>query len=106
MRFALVAGLLIAAPVMANIDTMTFAANVGGMLGSDEACGISFDQAKVEAYILANTDATDLTAANMIATMIEGNRFRLKSVKPTDLAIHCALAKRSADALGLTQDLP
>lgn len=103
MRFGWVLFLLTAAPALADVDGMMFATQVGGLLGSDEACGITFDQDKVRAYVLANTSPTDLSVSNLLATVIQGNRLRLQTEKPSDLAIHCDLAKRSADALGLSQ---
>lgn len=103
MRLAFVLVLIASSPAMADVDGMMFATQVGGLLGSDEACGITFDQDKVRAYILANTSPTDLAVSNLLATVIQGNRLRLPTEKPSDLAIHCDLAKRSADALGLSK---
>jgi hypothetical protein len=101
MRVAAIVFVLIGSPALANVEGMMFATEIGGLLGSDEACGIVFNQDKVRAYILANTSPTYLSVSNLLATVIQGNRLRLQSEKPSDLAIHCDLAKRSADALGL-----
>jgi hypothetical protein len=101
MRVIFALALLAAYPASANVNTMLFATEIGVILGSDEACGLAFNQDSVRAYILANTSADDLSAPNMIATMVQGNRIRLKSEKPFDLAIHCDLVTRSAQALGL-----
>lgn len=104
MRSLIALVFLAASHASANADSIAFATEIGAILGSDEACDITFDQDRVRAYILANTSADDLSASNLIATMIQGNRLRLKSEKPFDLAIHCDLVRRSAEALGLTEN--
>lgn len=93
---------LVATPALSGAqDAALF--DLGRLLAADEACGLSFNEAAVDAYLIKYADPTDLSASRLLDVAIRGTRSQLRNMKPTDLAVQCKLARRSADALGLLQ---
>lgn len=79
------------------------ATDLGQVLGSEEACSLSFDQAAIEAYIEANVpaDAMDFTVTmNAEANVL---RRRIRDWPESQVAAHCAQVRRVAKAYGFVK---
>ncbi|MBN9044651.1 MAG: signal recognition particle [Rhizobiales bacterium] len=90
---------LSAAP--ARADSMVVANELGTILGSEEYCGLSLNQAGIEAYIEKRVRADDTQFAPMLNMMTEGTKVELRDQSPASKVAHCAQVRRSAKAHSL-----
>lgn len=105
LRFALMTALL-AAPASAsaqNYQSMQMATDLGGILGSEQACRLSFDQAAIERWIDQNVDPSDMSFPSTLAMMTQGAEFQIQSMQGSALAAHCRSVERTARHFGFIQ---
>ncbi len=79
------------------------ATDLGQVIGSEEACGLAFDQAAIEAYIAANVpaDAMDFTVTlNAEANVL---RRRIVDWPKSRVTAHCAQIARVAKTYGFVK---
>ena len=105
MKFAAFSiGLLVAmgfGPARAgSLDSMNVAMQLGTLLGSEEFCGMSYDQSAIDRYIEENVAADDLDFASTLRTMTQGVAFQNKSMTASEKRAHCHQIRRSAKAHG------
>lgn len=97
---ALALACLAAQPAAAQMEEMMLATNIGSVIGSEKACGLTFDQAAIAAYVAANTPKGNLGFANTLTMMTQGTEFNLQSLSPSALTAHCAAITASATEMG------
>jgi hypothetical protein len=103
MRALLAVAVLLAAwPACAQQSSMTVANELGLMLSSEELCGLTFDQAAIEAYIEKNVAADDTSFAGLLAVMA-GRAEEFSRMPASQKTAHCAQVRRSAAANGLVE---
>lgn len=94
--------LLSSSAVAQSIETMKLASDLGTLIAAEEFCGLSYDQAAIEAYIEKNVPADDLSFASQLNLMIQGSRFEHSSMSASAKTAHCAQIKRSAKSHSFT----
>lgn len=82
-------------------STTETAEQLGNLLGSETACGLTFDKDAVRAYIEKNVPASDLDFTRNLNTDVRLAEYRAKKMGSTQQAAHCFQVKRNAEALGL-----
>jgi hypothetical protein len=94
-----------ALPVFAQqyMDASKFALTLGGVLGEESVCGLTYNVDRVEQYIGENADPADLAIASALSLMTDGTKFEFESMSATAKAAQCKLAERSARTLGFVQ---
>ncbi|MDO9526807.1 MAG: hypothetical protein Q7J57_14930 [Gemmobacter sp.] len=92
-------------PVSAQkyLDATEFALTLGGLLGAESACGLTYDIKIVEQYIAENADPADLTIASGLSMITRGTRLEFEAMSTTEKAAQCQLAVRSARVLGFIE---
>ena len=92
---------VIALPASAQqyMDGTKFALTLGGLLGAETACGLTYDVDSVEQYITDNADPADIAIASALSLMTGGTKIEFETMSASEKAAQCKLAERSARAL-------
>ncbi|MBP7242348.1 hypothetical protein [Amaricoccus sp.] len=87
-----------------EMESMSFANDLGMILASEEACGMTYDQAAIQALIETTVPADDMSFASTLSVMTQGQAFSLREMSRSSLAAHCASISRTAKHFGLVPD--
>jgi hypothetical protein len=87
-----------AAPAKAMDENELYA-----LLGSEEPCGLHYDQGAIERLMAKYFKPDDTSVINGMAVMVAGNKIQVGQMSPSTLTAHCAQVRRAARAYGLTQ---
>lgn len=90
----------IAAPAVAQTDSMAVAMELGSVLASEEACGLSFDLAAIERFIEENVRADDMSFTSTLNMMTRGSAMQITDMSASEKTAHCAQIRRVALANG------
>lgn len=96
--FALVALISLHTPAFA--DSIEVASDLGSLLGSEKACGLTYNAEAIGRYIEENVAADDLGFNGMLQMMTAGSEFQIKDMSASAKIAHCLQAKRSAKSHG------
>jgi len=97
---------LSACPAMSRaqgLESMTSARELGSILGSENACKLSYDQAAIAAWIDGNVRADDMGFASMLDMMTMGSRMQVGDMTESSLTAHCRQIERTARHYGFIQ---
>lgn len=92
---------LCVSPSFAAADSSRVAYELGHLLGMERTCGLELNPVAVRAYINARVPAEDLSFAPALEMMAAAGRNKADRSTGAERDVQCALALRSADALGL-----
>ncbi|MBP7003320.1 hypothetical protein [Amaricoccus sp.] len=87
-----------------EMESMSFANDLGMILASEEACGMTYDQAAIQALIERTVPADDMSFASTLSVMTQGQAFSLQEMSRSSLTAHCASISRTARHFGLVSD--
>lgn len=93
----LVAG---AAHAMSKGEALDLAGQLGLVIGSETACGLSYDQAAIAAFITANVPPDQLDFAGYLQIEIDMETDDFQDMTTSAKTAHCAAVTRSARHLG------
>jgi hypothetical protein len=98
----LTALLLIASPAMAMDagESIVLAQQLGSVMGSEEGCGLTFNQPAIEAFIAQKVDADDMSFPSNLSLFIRGQQREFANMKTSQKTAHCAQIKRIAKRFG------
>lgn len=101
-RILLAAALAAAStPALAQgLESMSLASELGTVLASEEACGLTFDQTAIAAFIEAKVAADDMGFASTLNMMTEGNKYQIEEMSVSSKTAHCTQIKRVAASYG------
>lgn len=104
MRFALAAFVCAASlcSLPAAADSTLTAMNLGNVLASENACGLSYDQSAIAAFIEKNVEADDMGFPSTLQLMTVGAEVGLKDMSQSEVTAHCTQIRRLAKAYGFT----
>jgi len=83
-----------------SMKSMNTAMELGGMLASEEPCGLAYDHAAIERYIEQHVPADDMGFASTLSLMTAGQAVQIEDMSPSAKAAHCAQIRRVARANG------
>lgn len=86
-----------------TIDSMQLANHLGSVLASEEKCGLTFNQAAIEAYVTSKVKADDMSFPSTLEMMTTGQKALLDEMSPSSLTAHCAQVRRVAKSNGFTE---
>lgn len=95
-----VAIILSASSAMA--DSTQTAMNLGSVLAAETACGLTYDQAAIAAFIEKNVKADDLGFPSTLQLMTRGAEYNLEGMSPSEVTAHCTQIRRLAKSYGFT----
>jgi hypothetical protein len=94
LMFALIQVPLSNDPASAYDQNLTL--NLGTVLGSEEFCGLAYDQKAIEAFIDKNVAADDMGFAAELNSMASGTKYQNKEMTPSEKTAHCTQIQRVA----------
>jgi hypothetical protein len=77
------------------------AENLGIILGSESACGVTLDVAAIKQWIGTNVDASDMKFTNNLGLQSRVMQRSFTEMSPTFKEAHCAQIRRLVEKLGL-----
>lgn len=86
-----------------NFESMQLAQNLGDVLASEKLCGLTYDQAAIQAFIEQEVSADDLGFTSMLSTMTQGAQFNHGDLSPSAKTAHCSQITRVAKHYGFTK---
>jgi hypothetical protein len=97
----IIAGSLALVPSAAWATDDNLAMQLGSILGSEEFCGLEFDQASIQAFIEKRVSANDMDFIASLSLMTQGTRFENeKQLSASEKTARCTQVKRVARAYG------
>lgn len=92
---------LFATPCWADsLKTMDLSGKLGSIIGSEQACGFSYDQAAIAAWVTKNVDADDMQFAPMLQMIILGTQSDMATKSGSALTAQCAAVGQAARHYG------
>lgn len=91
---------LITSGVAYAAQTDDVADQLGTILASEKACGLTFDWDAIQAYVVKHVDANDMEFAISLNTSTDGTAAILERSSASYLAAHCAQIRRVAKQNG------
>jgi hypothetical protein len=102
MRLLSVILLMLATPAAAqNLESMQKATNLGTIIASESACGLTLNQAGIQAWIAANVSPDDLDFASTLSMMTLGSEMQINDMSTSAKTAHCATVVMTARSEGL-----
>ena len=100
---SLIAGFwLSTAAAFAQTDTnLSAVENLGTILGSESACGVTLDTTAIKQWIGANVSAEDMTFTDYLGMYTRVTQRSFKDMSPTLKEAHCTQVKRVVEKLKL-----
>lgn len=96
MRYVLFALLCVPVPAYAYQDTMKVAVELGGMIGSEAACGFVTSGNAIAAYVVDNINPTETQFPSLLQMFTASTLRQLADMPASGKAAHCTAVKRSA----------
>ncbi|MFS8181373.1 signal recognition particle [Pseudovibrio denitrificans] len=81
-------------------DSWEIAENLGILLGSEEACDLSFKQEPIEKFIEANVSPGDMDFVGDLDMIVENTETDMREMSTKKIARHCIQIKRTAKHYG------
>jgi hypothetical protein len=93
---------MLASAVAQDGDTTDLANQLGTVIGSEQACGLSYDQDAIQRFINDHVSASDMEFPTMLSTMVDGTKVEIESMSQSALTAHCTQIRRIAKHYGFT----
>jgi hypothetical protein len=102
MRIAVLLALsLVSIPARAFDPNLDY--QLATILGSEEACGLKYDQSAIESFINKNVDPKDMSFAGSLVNLTNGVKFQIQSMSESSLTAHCTQIRRVAKQYGFVK---
>jgi hypothetical protein len=84
-------------------DSDNVARELGTVIASEEACGLTYDQQAIERFINDHVKASDMSFPSTLDLMTRGTKYEIRSMSKSSLTAHCAQIRRIAEEYGFTK---
>lgn len=86
-----------------QFQSMQLAQELGTLLGSEQHCGLAYNQNAIEKWIDQKTDPSDMGFASTLNLMVEGTQLQLQSQNQSSRTAHCRSIRRTAKHYGFIE---
>ncbi|WP_298981590.1 signal recognition particle [uncultured Roseibium sp.] len=100
---AALAALTTTAVAWSDQDRSELAFALGSILAAEDFCGLTFNQAAIEAFIGENVPAGDMHFSAQLWLLTNGSKESLKVMSESQLTAHCSQTRRVAAEYDLTE---
>ncbi|PHP66528.1 signal recognition particle [Zhengella mangrovi] len=83
-----------------SAGSLDVAQNLGTVIGSEEACGFSFDQSAIAAFIETNVAADDMEFMSNMNLFVSGTVRETEQFTQSQKTAHCTQIERVARSFG------
>jgi hypothetical protein len=84
-------------------DSMNIALELGTAIGSEAACGLTYDQRAIERFINEHVNASDMSFPSTLNMMTMGTKVQIEQMSKSSLTAHCTQVRRIAEKYGFTK---
>jgi hypothetical protein len=98
-----VALLLHADAACAQYDSLLLANELGSVLAAEDFCGLSYDQAAIQAFIESKVKADDMGFAGDLQMQTQGQAYFQNQMSISQKTAHCAQIVRVAKSYGFVK---
>jgi hypothetical protein len=85
-----------------NFNELELASDLGYVLASEQACGLSYDKDAIKKFVQDRVPADDLSFAALLSLNAYDGRDQVKEMNSSTLAALCVQVARVAKSYGLT----
>ncbi|WP_247653367.1 signal recognition particle [Pannonibacter phragmitetus] len=82
------------------LDSMRKAQQLADVLGSEAACGLTYDQEAISAYIDKAIPADDMSFTSNLNMFVSATEFQLQGMSTSAKTAHCTQVRRVAKSFG------
>lgn len=86
-----------------DLESMKLANQLGDVLASEEACGLSYDQDAIAAFIEKKVAADDMGFTSTLNLMTQATTSQIEDMSASQKTAHCAQTKRVAKSYGFVR---
>ncbi|SDO20178.1 hypothetical protein SAMN04488061_0552 [Filomicrobium insigne] len=91
------------AHALSDMERFEIASNLARVIAAEEACGLSYDQAAIAAYVDKMVPPDDMKFPGELAMSTSGARFELEQMSKSAKTAHCRQIERVAKSHGFTK---
>jgi hypothetical protein len=84
-------------------DSYDAASQLADVLVSEEMCGLTFDQAAIDAWISANVAEDDMEFTGNLTALTSVSEYSLGDITPSAKTARCAQVRRVSKSYGFTE---
>lgn len=92
------------AAAMDDLEAITIAGSLGSVIAAENACGLTFDQSAISAYITETVPPDRMDFASLLQTQVLGQEAMLTDMTESGLTAHCTAITQSARHFGFIAD--
>jgi hypothetical protein len=81
-------------------DSSTIALNLGSVIGSEQACGLTYNRDAIERFITEHVKASDMSFPSTLNMVTMGTKGQIESMSESSLTAHCTQIRRIAKEYG------
>ncbi|WP_461321330.1 signal recognition particle [Bradyrhizobium diazoefficiens] len=86
-----------------SMDSMNLANQLGSIIASEKACGLTYDQGAIAAFIEERVPANDMSFPSTLNMMVKGNEVQIEGMSPSAKTAHCTQVRRVAKSYGFVK---
>lgn len=79
------------------------AAEIGSVIGSEDACGLVYNQAAISAWISENVPPDRMDFASLLQVQVMGQGYMLGQMSESAKTAHCAAIAQTAKHFGFVE---
>jgi hypothetical protein len=98
--FAAMLAIGVSLPVRAAQDSMNLALSLGNPLGSENFCGLNFDQDAIKVFITQHVSPKDMDFTSDLQLATQGKRWQNENMSASLKTAYCEQTARVARAYG------
>lgn len=88
---------------MDDLARMNLATDLGSVIGSEEPCGLTYNQEAIEKFIDNKVPGDDMGFTSMLSMMTDGTALQIKDMSTSAKTAHCRQIKRVAKSYGFIE---
>jgi hypothetical protein len=94
---------MVALPAAAGEINYEVVNGLASVLGSEQACGLKYDQAAIERYVTSNVGADDMSFPAVLKSMTDGIKAQIAGMSESELTAQCTQVRRTAKHYGFVR---
>lgn len=95
---------IFAVPATAGVPNFEVANGLASVLGSEQACGLKYDQSAIERYVAKKVGADDMSFPLLLKSITEGVKAQIAGMSQSELTAHCTQICRTAKYYGFVAE--
>lgn len=86
-----------------DLPSWMIAGELGQIIGSESACGLTYDQAAIKAFVVEKVDPSDMSFTSTLNMLTDAAARAFKDMTPSAKMAHCTAIEQSARHYGFVK---